>query len=39
MAMASIHVMELEKKLYKQATSEMLSHINVGSGIEVSIKE
>jgi GDP-L-fucose synthase len=39
MANASIHVMELDSHLYKQATSVMLSHINVGSGIEVSIKE
>lgn len=39
MAMASIHVMELDEPVYKQATSVMLSHINVGSGIEVSIKE
>ena len=39
MAMASIHVMELDESAYKQATSAMLSHINVGSGVEVSIKE
>jgi GDP-L-fucose synthase len=39
MAKACIHVMELDTQLYKQATSAMLSHINVGSGIEVSIKE
>ena len=39
MAAASIHVMELNAELYKHATSAMLSHINVGSGIEVSIKE
>lgn len=39
MARASVHVMELDKKLYNKATSTMLSHINVGSGIEVSIEE
>ena len=39
LAAASIHVMELNAELYKHVTSAMLSHINVGSGLEVSIKE
>ena len=39
LAMASIHIMELDTKVYNQVTSAMLSHINVGSGVEVSIKE
>ncbi|HAE75407.1 MAG TPA: GDP-fucose synthetase [Alphaproteobacteria bacterium] len=39
MASASIHVMELDGTLYKQATTPMLSHINVGTGKDCSIKE
>jgi GDP-L-fucose synthase len=39
MASASIHVMNLDKKVYKNATQPMVSHINVGSGIDCSIKE
>ena len=39
MANASIHVMELDSHLYKQATSAMLSHINVGTGLDISISE
>ena len=39
MASASIHVMELDQSLYKANTSSMLSHINVGTGIDCSIKE
>ena len=31
--------MELDSQIYNQVTSAMLSHINVGSGVEVSIKE
>lgn len=39
MARACIHVMNLDKKVYEQHTKPMCSHINVGSGIEVTIKE
>lgn len=39
MAAASIHVMEMDVQLYNQSTSKMLSHINVGSGKEVTIKD
>lgn len=39
MAKACVYLMKLDTQLYKQSTSAMLSHINVGSGIEVSIKE
>lgn len=39
MALASIHLMNLEKKLYKKHTSPTNIHINVGSGIDISIKE
>ena len=39
MAVASIHVMNLNKKIYDKNTSFMCSHINVGSGNEISIKQ
>jgi GDP-L-fucose synthase len=39
MAAASIHVMNLPKSIYEQHTQPMLSHINVGSGQEVTIAE
>ncbi|HDL7929564.1 TPA: NAD-dependent epimerase/dehydratase family protein, partial [Yersinia enterocolitica] len=39
MASASIHVMELENEIYKLNTQPMLSHINVGSGVDCSIRE
>lgn len=39
MAAASVYVMELDKKIYDQHTQSMLSHINVGYGSDVSIKE
>ena len=39
MARASIHLMNLEKKLYEKYTSPMCSHINVGSGSDITIKE
>lgn len=39
MASASVHVMNLDKTTYQSHTSPMLSHLNVGSGEEVSIKE
>lgn len=39
MAAASVHVMELEKATYAKHTSPMLSHINVGTGIDCSIDE
>lgn len=39
MAAASVHVMNLPKSTYDQHTSPMLSHINVGSGSDVTIKE
>lgn len=38
MASASIHVMNLDKSVYGQHTSPMLSHINVGYGVDVTIK-
>ncbi len=39
MAEASIFVMSLDSKLYQQETNPMLSHINVGSGIDCTISE
>ncbi len=39
MARASIHVMNLDKKIYDQFTEPMCSHINVGNGKELTIKE
>ena len=39
MAVASLFVLELDKETYKANTKPMLSHINVGTGKEVTIKE
>lgn len=39
MAAASVHVMELEGESYRANTQPMLSHINVGTGIDCTIRE
>lgn len=39
MAEASLFVLELDKKTYLANTQSMLSHINVGTGKDVTIKE
>ncbi len=39
MARASIHVMNLDSKIYALNTKPMLSHINVGKGDDVTIAE
>ena len=39
MAVASLHVMQLPKALYDQHTLPMQSHINVGSGLDVTIAD
>jgi GDP-L-fucose synthase len=39
MAAASIHVMELDRAVYDQNTEPMLSHINVGTGVDCTIRE
>ncbi len=39
MAAASIYVMALDKALYDQNTEPMLSHINVGTGVDCTIRE
>jgi len=39
MAAASIHVMALDKASYEANTAPMLSHINVGTGVDCTIRE
>ena len=39
MAEASLFVLELDEKTYQANTKPMLSHINVGTGIDVTIRE
>ena len=39
MSSASIYVMELDKEIYAENTQEMLSHINVGTGVDCTIRE
>jgi GDP-L-fucose synthase len=39
MARASIYLMNLDKKKFNKKTSPMCSHINVGSGTDLTIKE
>ncbi len=39
MAAASVHVLELDPRIYLANTQSMLSHINVGSGVDCSIRE
>lgn len=39
MAAASIHVMELANEVYQANTQPMLSHINVGTGVDCTIRE
>jgi GDP-L-fucose synthase len=39
MAEACVHVMNLDKEIYSQNTQPMLSHINVGYGQDVTIRE
>jgi len=38
LALASYHIMNLNKKKYQQNIKPMCSHINVGSGFEIKIK-
>jgi GDP-L-fucose synthase len=37
MAAASVHVMELDEDTYRARTQPMLSHINVGTGVDCTI--
>lgn len=39
MAAASVHVMELDGETYRSQTQPMLSHINVGTGVDCTIRE
>jgi GDP-L-fucose synthase len=39
MAAASVHVMNLDEATYKAHTQPMLSHINVGTGVDCTIRE
>ncbi|WOG25825.1 GDP-L-fucose synthase [Endozoicomonas sp. 8E] len=39
MAAACIHVMELDKTIYSEHTQPMMSHINVGSGVDCTIRQ
>ncbi|WP_272659288.1 MULTISPECIES: GDP-L-fucose synthase [unclassified Providencia] len=39
MAAASVYVMELNKETYQANTQSMLSHINVGTGVDCTIRE
>lgn len=39
MARASVHLMNLDKETYNQYIQPMCSHVNVGSGKDISIKE
>ncbi len=39
MAAASIHVMELDNEIYQANIQPMLSHINVGTGVDCTIRE
>lgn len=39
MAAASVHVMELPGEVWRQHTQPMLSHINVGTGVDCTIRE
>lgn len=39
MAAASVHVMNLDPDAYRSETQPMLSHINVGTGVDCTIRE
>lgn len=39
MAAASVHVLELDRTVYESCTQPMLSHINVGTGVDCTIRE
>ncbi len=39
MAAASVHVMNLANDIYQANTQPMLSHINVGTGVDCTIRE
>ncbi len=39
MAEASVHVMELDRSSYESHTHPMLSHINIGTGVDITIRD
>ena len=39
MARASIYIMNIDKKVFDKQTTSMCSHINVGSGTDLTIRE
>ena len=39
MAAASVYLLQLDRALYNEVTSPMLSHINVGTGEDITIRE
>lgn len=39
MAAASVHVMDLDGATYREHTQSMLSHVNVGTGVDCTIRE
>jgi GDP-L-fucose synthase len=39
MAIASLFVLELDKKIYQENTNPMLSHINIGTGVDITIEK
>jgi GDP-L-fucose synthase len=39
MASASIYIMNLSQQIYKSHTQPMLSHVNVGTGVDCTIRE
>jgi GDP-L-fucose synthase len=39
MAAASVHVLELPAEVYRAHTQPMLSHVNVGTGVDCTIRE
>jgi len=39
MSAASVHVMEIDSEIYRGHTDSMLSHINVGTGVDCTVRE
>ena len=39
LAIACVHVMNIDKNIYNQLTGSMFNHINIGSGYHLTIKE
>ena len=39
MASASLFIMELDKQIYRSSVEPMLSHVNIGTGVDITIRE